>query len=61
MPSQDTRTDAERAAWEAAKAEQREYQAENRAWYEKTMTAGRRGWAVAYAGVDDGIDGGGST
>ena len=39
MPSQDTRTDAERAAWEAAKAEQREYQAENRAWYEKTMTA----------------------
>lgn len=36
--SNDTRTDAERAAWEAAKAEQRAYQAENRAWYEKNMT-----------------------
>lgn len=57
MPSQDTRTDAERAAWEAAKAEQREYQAENRAWYEKTMTAEQLAnlqQAVAPAGQNGG-------
>ena len=39
MPSQDTRTEAERAAWEAQKAEQRAYIEQNKAWYEKTMTA----------------------
>lgn len=38
MPSQDTRSANERAAWEAQKAETAKYIQDNRAWYERNLT-----------------------
>lgn len=38
MPSQDTRTAHEQAAWEAQKAETAKYIEENKGWYERNLT-----------------------